>query len=136
MQMLITIISIMVMLAILLAALNKIYYKPIDRIIEERESKIKNEDSLIESQTNEIGQITSSIEKQLKDNQKYAREIKENLIKQGEAVREEKVTKAREKARVIFEEKMDRFDIEIREAETLLAREIGQFSEKMKEIFI
>jgi F-type H+-transporting ATPase subunit b len=128
--------GIALLIGILLFILNKIYYKPIGKVLGDRESKIANDNSLIEAKTREIEMLTLSIEKQLKDAQKEARKTREDLVKKGEEAREKLLLDAREKAKEIFDTRMKRLDEEILAAQKKLEQQIDIFSEKIKEIFI
>ena len=121
---------------ILMVVLDRLYYKPIGQVIEERDSKIKKESGQIESKTNEIEEKTHHIEKILIDAKKESSGIKEELIKKGEEVREQVITDARENSKKTFETKMKQLDEEIAAAGKKLEQEIQVFSDRIKEIFI
>jgi F-type H+-transporting ATPase subunit b len=116
--------------------LDKLYFKPVGAVIDERETKIERETARIESMSNEIEEKTRGIETVLKDAKKESAKIKEELIKKGEEVREKIAADARKRSKEHFVSKMNDLDIEIAEAEKKLVQEIGLFSDKMKEIFI
>lgn len=120
----------------LMIILNKLYVKPISKIIDEREAKIERETAQIESMSNEIEEKTLEVENVLKDARKQSSKIKEELIKKGETIREKIVADAREDSRDHFNKKMDELDLEIKDAETKLEQEISHYSDKLKEIFI
>ena len=88
-----------VLVWLLMVVLDKIYYKPVGRIVNERNSKIEKESSQIESMTNEIGEKTQHIEKIIIDAKKESSRIKEALIKKGEEVRGQIITDARENSK-------------------------------------
>lgn len=132
----ITLIVVSALVGVLLVVLNKLYFKPVGQIIEERETKIKNETRQLESMTLDVEEKTQHIETILKDTQKESRKIKEELIKKGESVREQIVAEAREDSRTLFDRRMKQLDQEISAAEKSLVQEIGVFSEKIKEIFV
>ena len=132
----ISVIIIFALVGILLVVLNRLYYKPIGQVIEERDSKISNESNRIKANISDINDKTAHIEGVLKETQKESRKIKEDLIKTGEEVREQTLKDAREKARHIFDSKMAQLDEQILSAEKKLEQEIGVFSNKIKEIFI
>lgn len=127
---------VVVLVWILLMVLDKLYFKPVGKVIDERETKIERESAQIESMTNEIEEKTRHIETVLKDAKKESGKIKEELIKKGEDVREKILADARKRSRERFDAKMKDLDVEIADAEKKLEQEIGLFSEKMKEIFI
>ncbi len=128
--------GIALLVGILLFVLNRLYYKPIGRVIEERESKIKNDSTLLETKKKDIEETTQDIEKRLRNAQKKARETLEELIKKGENTREQKLLEAREKAKIILDARMKQLDDELSQAEKKLELEISSFSDKIKEIFL
>ncbi len=132
----ITVIVVAVLVALLMVALNKVYLKPVGQVIEERETKIESETRQLETMTLDVEEKTQHIESLLKDTQKESRKIKEELIKKGETVREQIVAEAREESRSMFDRRMTQLDEEISAAEKSLVKEIGVFSEKIKEIFV
>lgn len=127
---------VIVLVWLLLMVLDKLYFKPVGAVIDERETKIKHESAQIESMTGEIEEKTRNIETVLKDAKKESTKIREELIKKGEEVREKIAADARKRSKEHFASKMKDLDIEITEAEKKLVQEIGLFSDKMKEIFI
>lgn len=127
---------VVVLVWLLLMVLDKLYFKPVGKVIDERDAKIKRESNLIDSMTAEMEEKTLHIETTLKDTRKEAAHIKEELIKKGESVREKIVTDAREKSKELFNSKMIQLDREIEDAEKQLADQVTLFSDKLKEIFI
>jgi len=132
----ISILIVFVLVGILLVVLNRLYYKPIGEVMAERESKIKKENTQIETNLNEIDDKTLHIEEVLKETQKESRNIREDLIKKGEEVRDQMLQDAREKSRHLFESKMKQLDDQILIAEKKLEQEIDVFSNKIKDIFL
>lgn len=132
----ITLIVVSALVGLLLVVLNKLYFKPVGQVIEERETKIESETRHLEAITLDVEEKTQHIETILKDTQKESRKIKEELIKKGEAVREQIVAEAREESKTLFDQRMKQLDDEIETAEKSLEQEIGVFSEKIKEIFV
>lgn len=128
--------GIVVLLGILVLVLNRLFYKPVGQVLHDREKKIKDETASIEARTREIEELTLSIENSLKSAQRESRKIKEELIKKGESIKEHLLNEEREKAKKMFDEKMAHLDNQIQAAEKLLIEQIGQFSDKIKEIFI
>ena len=127
---------VVVLVWLLLMVLDKVYFKPVGTVIDEREAKIKRESDLIDAMTADIEEKTLHIETTLKDTRKEAARIKEELIKKGESVREKIVTDAREKSKELFKSKMIELDREIEDAEKQLVDQVALFSDKLKEIFI
>jgi F-type H+-transporting ATPase subunit b len=124
------------LVGILALILNKLFFKPIGQVIDEREAKFEQESGQVEAMTKEIEEKTQHIEKVLKDTQKESRGIKEKLIQKGEQVREEIVTDARGKSKKTFDTHMQQLDRQLTAAENELEQEIRVFSDKIKEIFV
>ncbi|MDQ1353187.1 MAG: hypothetical protein QG657_3493 [Acidobacteriota bacterium] len=120
----------------LLVVLNKIYFKPVGQVLDQRESKIESESSRIETMTREIDEKTQQIEKKLKDAKQASARIKEELIKKGEEAREQLLIKTRSESQKLRETRMSELDAQILAAEKKLSQEVSVFSDKLKEIFI
>ncbi len=131
-----SLIVVVVLVWLLLMVLDKLYFKPVGKIIGERDTKIKRESAQIDAMTTEIQEKTQHIETVLKDAKRESGKIKEELIKKGEEVREKILADARKRSKELFDSKMKELDGELSEAEKTLEKEIGLFSDKMKEIFI
>jgi len=131
----ITVIYTIIILWLLLVILNKIFYKPVGRIINERESKAETELSEIENMKNDIEERSSAIESVLKRARKDSIAVSEDIIKKGETAREELILSTREKSSEDLKKKMGELDIEIVDAENKLKSEITNFSRKIEEIF-
>ena len=102
-----------------------------DVLLKEAEDKNSEREKLV----NEIKSMREKIEL-LKDAKKESTRLKEELIKKGETIREQIIIDARETSRKHFETKMKELDREIAGAEKKLEKQISEFSDKMKEIFI
>ncbi len=121
---------------LLMLVLNKLYFKPVGQVLEQRESKIVSESSQIESMTREIEEKTQQIEKKLKDARLESARIREELIKKGEEAREQLVIKTRIDSQKLRETRMQELDTQVAAAEEKLALQVGVFSNKLKEIFL
>lgn len=84
----------------------------------------------------EIEDKTSTIEQVLADSRRESIRLQEELIQQGEKVRDRLVIEAREKSRLHFAQKLEELDSEIHRAEALLSKEIESFSRKVRETFL
>ena len=131
----ITVIYTIVILWTLLVILNKIFYKPLGRIISNREGKEESELSEIERMKSDIEERSARVETTLKKARKESNSISESIIREGEKAREELVLSTREKSAEDFKKKMDELDKEIADAENKLKGEIKTFSKKIEEIF-
>ena len=132
----ISVIFISLLILLLMAVLNKIYYKPVGNIIKNREDKIKQDSTQLDTMTNEIEEKTQSIEKILLDTKKETIRLKEELIQKGEDVRDQIVNEAREKSKKLFENKMEELDGQISRAEKKLAEEIKIFNRELKKTLL
>jgi F-type H+-transporting ATPase subunit b len=132
----ISLFGVFALVAILLFVLNRVYFKPVGQVMEERENKIETENAGIDTNMREIEEKTQHIETVLKDAQKDSRKIKEELIKKGEEVREQVIINARENSKEMLAARMKQLDEEIMMAEKKLEQEISVFSNKIKEIFM
>lgn len=121
---------------ILMIILDKIYLRPVQSVVDRRESKIEKESGQIESMTREIEEKTGKIENTLKEAKRDSAMLREELITGGEAAREKIVHDSRENSRKMFDEKMIELEKDIAAAEKQLEKEIAVYSRKIKEIFI
>ncbi len=131
----ITVIYTIIILWLLLIILNKIFYKPVGRIIGERENKSKTENTEISSMKSDIEDRASKIESVMKKARKDSIVISEEIIKKGESAREELISTTRQKTTDDFKERMVSLESEIFEAEDKLKGEIKSFSKKIEGIF-
>ncbi|MEN8223480.1 MAG: ATP synthase F0 subunit B [Acidobacteriota bacterium] len=131
----ITVIYTIIILWSLLVILNKIFYKPVGSIINERETKSETEISEIENMKRNIEERSARIESVMKGARKDSIIVSEDIIKKGEAIREKLLVSTRKKSSEDFKKRMDELDREIVEAEDKLMGEIKNFSKKIEEIF-
>ncbi len=131
----ITVLYIIIILWFLLVVLNKVFYKPVGKVIDEREKKIDTENSMIEELVSNIEKKSLEVESILKKARKDSVEISEELIKKGELARAKLLNETREKTELMFKERMVKLDKELADAEVKLKSEIGTFSKKIEKIF-
>jgi len=131
-----SLLGIALLITILLFILNKIFFKPVGKVLDERETKIKTDTTEIDTKTKEIEELTLGIERRIKETQRESRKIREELIKKGEEVREIRLQDAREKAKDISNTRLKQLEDEISLAEKQLELQITSFSHKLKEIFV
>ncbi len=124
-----------IILWILLIILNKIFYKPVGGIINEREKKSETENTAISSMKIDIEDRAEEIEFVMKKARKDSIGISEEIIKKGESAREELLSTTRKKTTEDFRGRMVLLDREIIEAEDKLKGEIKNFSKKIEGIF-
>ncbi|MCK4943491.1 MAG: ATP synthase F0 subunit B [Candidatus Aminicenantes bacterium] len=127
---------VIILISLLVKILNKIYFKPVGKIIDERENKISQDSRKLESMTAEIEEKTQDIEKILNESRKESMRLQEELIQKGEAVRDQVVIETRKKSKSLFGEKMKQLDVEISRAEKYLSNEIELFSKKVRDTFL
>ena len=131
----ITVIYTIIILWTLLIILNKIFYKPVGGIINEREQKSETENTAISSMKIDIEDRATKIESVMKKARKDSIGISEEIIKKGESAREGLLSTTRQKTTDDFRERMVLLDREIIEAEDKLKGEIKNFSKKIEGIF-
>lgn len=120
----------------LMIILNRVYFKPVGSMIDERERKIKEESAEIEEMTGQIEKKTAEIEGILREAKREAALIREELIRKGEDVREAMAVEAREQSKEIFSQKMVELQHEIAAAEAKLEKEVALFSDRIKKMFV
>ena len=121
---------------LLYLVLNRVFFKPIQGIIGEREAKVAADSSRQESMLAEIETRTRALEDQLSHARREARRVKEEWLENGERVRSRTVAEARENAARIMAENVTQLESEIAAAEKALERQISLFSEKIKQAFL
>lgn len=121
---------------VLMIVLDKIYYKPIGKIVGQRENKIEKDSASIEHMIADVENKTKNIEDVLTKARKDSMKLKENLIKKNEEKIEILISEEKENSRKIFKENMKKLDEEIAYAEKKLEIEIDKFSNEIKEKFL
>ena len=132
----ISVLVIIILIWLLMNILNKIYFRPVGRIIRERETKVEKDSRKLESTTLQIEEKTGAIETILNNSRKESMKIREELILKGEAIRQEIIRDSREKSKILFEKSIRELDEEIRIAEKKLSGQIDSFSQHIKETFL
>ena len=120
----------------LMLVLNRIYFRPVGRIIDEREARVKGDSEKLDSLVREIEEKTRRVEVMIADARNESFRIREEWIRKGEEFRETMIENAREKSTRQFEEQMKRLETEIAAAQKQLESEISIFSQKIKEAFL
>lgn len=121
---------------ILMLILDRVYFRPVKNVINEREGKLALESEQIEKMTQEIEEKTGRIENILSEAKWDAAALKEELIQEGEEIKEKIRIDTREESKKIFADKMKELDREIIAAREKLEKDIDLFSRKIKEKFI
>ena len=117
-------------------ALNRVFFKPVGRIISEREAKIAADAGRQESMVSEIEARTRAVETELGRARKEAQRIKEGWLKDGEEVRGRAVNEARERAARMLAERIAQLEVEIAASERALESQVSLFSDKIKQAYL
>ncbi len=123
-------------ITILMIVLNKLFFKPVGGIIKEREVKVKADSEILQNMVEQINDKTSKIESELKKARREAGRLKEDLIKEGESVKDKIIEETRDKTKTLMLQKMTELETTLVEAEKKLGKEISSFSDKIKEKFL
>ena len=132
----IEILFVIAIISILLVFLNKFFFKPVGGIIKEREMKVKSDSEILQNMVDQINDKTSQIETELKKARREAARLKEELISEGESVKDKIIEETREKTKDLMLKKMTELDNTLIEAEKKLGKEITTFSDRIKEKFL
>ncbi len=132
----IEILFVIAIISILLVFLNKFFFKPVGGIIKEREMKVKSDSEILQNMVDQINNKTSQIETELKKARREAARLKEELISEGESVKDKIIEETREKTKDLMLKKMTELDNTLIEAEKKLGKEITTFSDRIKEKFL
>ena len=116
--------------------LTRIFFKPVGKIIDEREAKIAVDSNRLQGMMNQVEIHTQALETQMAQARKDALQIREEWSRKGEGVRALSLSEAKEKAARIMDEKMSELEIEVSAAEKTLEKEIVVFSEKIKQAYL
>ena len=120
----------------LMFVLNRIYFRPVGRILDEREARVKGDSEKLDSLVREIEEKTRRVEVMIADARNESFRIREGWIRKGEEFRETLIENARGKSARQFEEQMKRLETEIAAAQKQLESEISVFSQRIKEAFL
>jgi F-type H+-transporting ATPase subunit b len=116
--------------------LNRIFFKPVGKIIDEREAKVAADTNRLQGMMDQVEIHTQALETQMTQARKDALQIREEWSRKGENVRFQALSNAKEKAARIMEEKMIELENEVSTAERTLEKEIAVFSEKIKQAYL
>jgi F-type H+-transporting ATPase subunit b len=116
--------------------LTRIFFKPIGKIIDEREEKVAVDSNRLQGMINQVEIHTQALENQMTQAHKDALQIREEWARKGENIRSQKLSDAKEKVARIMDEKMRQLESEIRAAEKTLKEEVAVFSEKIKQAYL
>jgi F-type H+-transporting ATPase subunit b len=116
--------------------LTRIFFKPVKKIIDEREAKIAVDSNRLQGMMSQVEIHTQALEAQMAQARKDALQIREEWSRKGEDVRVLALSEAKEKATRIMEEKMSALEMEVRAAEKTLEKKIDIFSEEIKQAYL
>lgn len=117
-------------------ALTRIFFRPIGKIIDEREAKAAADSRRLQGMTELVETHTRELEKQMEEARQEAQRIREEWLKKGEDVRARALSEAKERSARVMETKMAQLEKEISDAEKTLEKEIVVFSEKIREAYL
>ena len=124
------------MVGALYILLTRIFFRPIEKIINERETKIFADNQRLQGLTTQVETHTRALETQMAQAGKDAQRIRDEWSRKGEDVRARALSAAREKAAQIMVEKMKALENEVTAAEKTLEKEIAVFSEKIRRAYL
>ena len=117
-------------------SLSRIFFKPVGRIIDEREAKAAADGNRQEGMMAEIESRTRSLEAQLSRARRDAQRIREEWLKNGEETRARVVAEARTHSAKVLSETISQLDREIGAAERALEAQVSAFSEKIRQAYL
>ena len=124
------------LLWILYFALNRVFFKPVGRIIDEREARAAADRGRQEKMLAEIDSGTRTLETRRGRAGEEVQRIRERWLKEGEDTRARVVAEARERSTRVVAEKMAQLESEIGEAERALQAQVAVFSERIRQAFL
>ena len=116
--------------------LTRIFFKPVGKIIDEREAKIAADSKRLQGIVSQVEIHTQALETQMAQARKDALQIREEWSRKGEGVHALSLSEAKEKAARIMDEKMSELESEVKVAEKTLEKQVAVFSEKIKQAYL
>ncbi len=117
-------------------SLERFFFRPVGRIIGEREAKAAADNERQRSLLAEVEARTGSLEERLGLARQEARLKREEWQRQGEEARARVVAEARERSERMMADKLAQLDREIVAAERELATQVAAFSEEIRRAFL
>ncbi len=124
---------IIAIIGILLFILNRIYFKPIRKIIDQRENKVSEESAQIEQMSLIVDEKNDWIDGKLKAARIQSTLMKEKLIRESEKAREKFIRETRLAAKKDFDNKMKQLEKTKIESEKELQLKVETFTRQIKE---
>jgi F0F1-type ATP synthase membrane subunit b/b' len=116
--------------------LTRIFFKPVEKVIAEREGRAAADTGRLQGMMDQVEIHTQTLEGEMAQARQDAAQIREEWAAKGEDVRVRSLSDAREKAARIMDEKMGDLANEVSAAEKTLEKEIAFFSEKIKQAYL
>ena len=124
------------LLWLLYFALGRVFFRPVGRVIGEREARSAEERGRQERMMAEIEDRTRALEDQLGRARREAQRIREKWLRDGEESRARAVSEARERSARLLNETLARRAGEIASAQRELEAQVAGFSETIRRTFL
>jgi F-type H+-transporting ATPase subunit b len=121
---------------ILMVVLDRLFFRPVGRVIEERESRVRTDSERLSALLAESEKQALAVETQLREARREAAQIKEGWIRRGEAARADLANSAREQAGQRLAARMAELERDIVAAENTLQAEVAVFSAQIGQAFL
>jgi len=128
----VSLLVVFVLVALLVVALDRLFFRPVGRIIGEREKLVRSIDEEYKSRLHEVEKKTAALEARLKEARGEGLKLQQDLIQQSEGLRLKLVSAAHEQASAQYAEAMSQLDREIERATRELDQRINEFAENLK----
>lgn len=124
------------LLWLLYFSLERFFFKPVGRIIAEREARAAADRGRQQSLLGEVEARTLSLEGQLDRARQESRRIREEWQRRGEETSARVVSEARERSARLTAETLAQLDMEIGAAEKELAAQVAVFSDTIRRAYL
>jgi F-type H+-transporting ATPase subunit b len=130
-----SILWVFLMVSGLFFVLSRIFFKPVEKIINEREANVAADNQRLKGMVDQVESHTQSLENQMAQARTDAARIREEWSTKGADAREKALFEAKETAARVMEEKMNDLEKEVIAAEKALEKEVAVFSEKIRQAY-
>lgn len=127
---------IFLLLWLLYFSLERFFFKPVGRIIDEREARAAADKGRQQSLLGEVEAHTLSLEQRLDRARQEARRVREDWQRRGEETSARVVAEARERSARLTVETLAQLDREVGAAEKELAAQVAVFSETIRRAYL
>ncbi len=128
----VSLLVVFVLVALLVMALDRLFFRPVGRVIADRESLIRTVDEEYKARLREVEEKTAALENRLKEARSEGLRLQQDLIQQSETLREKMVATAHEQASAQYAEAVSQLDREIEQATRELEGRIQEFADQLK----